>query len=118
MLVMLMKKALTHVEGDPEMFKIVICDCMSALANLSCTPSMLEGLLETEIIETLCQVSEKLKDDLQEHSESIWRMANTLFHFSEPTRFRSELVLRGAVGPLVTLVSHANDSSKQCCGAG
>ena len=53
MLVMLMKKALVHLETDEEMFRIIICDCMSALANLSCTPSMLEGLLETEIIETL-----------------------------------------------------------------
>ena len=62
-------------------------------------------------------VAHKLKLDLDQHNESIWRMANTLFHFSEPPRFRSELVLRGAVEPLVELLPYGNDASKQCCGA-
>ena len=100
---------------DAETFGLVICDCMTALANLSSSMELLEGLLEAQVVEALTRVVEResIKDDV----EAVWRVSYTLFHLSQIAAHRSDLGARGITRPLVDLLEYGNSASKQCCAA-
>jgi hypothetical protein len=100
---------------DPETFGLIICDCMTALANLSSSVDILEGLLQAEVVEALTRVAEK--ESIRDDVEAVWRVSYTLFHLSQTAAHRRDLGARGITRPLVDLLQYGNDASKQCCAA-
>jgi hypothetical protein len=57
---------------DPETFGLIICDCMTALANLSSSVDILEGLLQAQVVEALTRVAEK--ESIRDDVEAVWRL--------------------------------------------
>ena len=100
---------------DPETFGLIICDCMTALANLSSSVDILEGLLQAQVVEALTRVAEK--ESIRDDVEAVWRVSYTLFHLSQTAAHRRDLGARGITRPLVDLLQYGNDASKQCCAA-
>ena len=100
---------------DAETFGLIICDCMTALANLSSSIELLEGLLQAKVVEALARVAER--ESIRDDVEAVWRVSYTLFHLSQTATHRKDLGARGITCPLVDLLQFGNDASKQCCAA-
>lgn len=93
----------------------VVCDCMTALANMAGSVDLADGLVAVGVVDCLELLAKQ--EQVRQDTQVVWRIAYTIFHLSQHQRHRHALVEKNLVPSLVELVAFGNDASKQCCAA-